>query len=344
MSLASVADFAGGSILQGDLGWMVENVSTDTRTVGTGELFFALSGENFDGHRFVAEAAKRGAGAVVVDSEVTGVPDTCGIIKVFDTLSALQTMARRYREYLEPKVVGITGSNGKTSTKDMVAAVLETKFSVNATVGNLNNHIGVPLSVLKTKPSDEFGVFEMGMNHPGEIEVLADIALPDIGIITNVGVAHIEFMKTREAIALEKGMLAESVSRNGHVILNHEDEFSDSIAARTRATVIRAGIDGGDITAKEIRTDGETTKFVLCTPAGECGVSIPVVGRHMVTNALLAASAGWLSGLSVEEVAYGLGGVEISDGRLKISWGRCFWYEWRSSLRCYSCRKWIRTR
>ncbi|MEM0896699.1 MAG: UDP-N-acetylmuramoyl-tripeptide--D-alanyl-D-alanine ligase [Verrucomicrobiota bacterium] len=318
MSLASVADFAGGSLLQGELTAMVENVSTDTRSVREGELFFALRGDNFDAHEFVGDAAAMGAGAVVVDQMVTGVPDHCGVIKVPDTLSSLQLMARRYREFLDPKVVGITGSNGKTSTKDMVTAVLRTRFSVNATIGNLNNHIGVPLSVLKTMPSDDYGVFEMGMNHPGEIEVLADIAQPDIGIITNVGVAHIEFMKTREAIALEKGMLAEAVGRDGHVILNGEDSFTDSIAARSRGKVIRAGIGSGDVLGKEVRSDGGKTHFVLVTPDGEGEVSIPLVGRHMVTNALLAAATGWLAGLSTEEIAFGLGGAEISGGRLQI--------------------------
>ena len=177
-------------------------------------------------------------------------PADFALIAVDDVLLAYQKIAAGYRRSLSLKVVAITGSNGKTSTKDLVAAVLSRRFQVVKTQGNLNNHIGVPKTLLDVKRSDEILVLEMGMNHPGEIAPLAQMAKPDVAVITNIGTAHIEYMKTREAIALEKGALAEAVGPSGYVILPAEDEFATSIAQRTSAKVMTVGTRRGDLRAE----------------------------------------------------------------------------------------------
>jgi UDP-N-acetylmuramoyl-tripeptide--D-alanyl-D-alanine ligase len=232
-------------------------------------------------------------------------------------LTGLQSLARCYRESLGLRVVGITGSNGKTSTKDLVASILRQSFSVNATKGNLNNHIGLPLSILATEAGDDFGVFEMGMSNPGEIEVLADIAQPNVGIITNVGVAHIEYMKTQQAIAEEKGMLAEAIPASGCMIFNGADEYTDSIAKRTVARMVMTGREGDHVYATNVRITENGSEFDLNAAGETVHARIPVPGMHMVSNALMAAAVGLEFGVSMDEIAAGLAAVEFTGGRLQ---------------------------
>src|SRR6059036_3923450 len=251
--LEQIAKFAGAEIFSGDGKVFIDKISTDSRAVKRGELFVALRGENFDGHNFVESAAKAGAAGAVVDSNWAGkVPENFALIRVKDTLQAYQTLAANYRKSLSLRVVAITGSNGKTTTKDFSAAVLSRRFRVTKTEGNFNNHVGLPRTVLEATSRDEIGVWEIGMNHPGEIAALAKLAAPDVAIITNIGVEHIEFMGSREKIAEEKGALAEAVSTEGTVILNADDSFSRSIASRARGKVVLAGTSNGTIHASEI--------------------------------------------------------------------------------------------
>ena len=179
-------------------------------------------------------------------------PAGFALIRVLDTLAGYQTLAANYRQSLALKVIAITGSNGKTSTKDFVAATLARKFRVTKTEGNFNNHVGLPQTMLAANREDEIGVWEIGMNHPGEIAALAKLAAPDIAIITNVGLAHIEFMGSRAAIAAEKGALAEAVGPGGTVILNADDAFSEGIATRTRGRIVLAGIEKGSVRATDV--------------------------------------------------------------------------------------------
>jgi hypothetical protein len=172
-NLSTIAKWAGGELLRGEASLLVTRICTDSRALKAGDLFLALRGENFDGHAFAGQAAKLGAAGVIVDSVPEGLPENFPVIKVVDTLIALQQIAANYRRSLPLKAVVITGSNGKTSTKDFAAAVLEERFQVIKTEGNLNNHIGLPLTILRAGKSDEIGVFEIGMNHPGEIAPLA---------------------------------------------------------------------------------------------------------------------------------------------------------------------------
>src|SRR5881392_3792589 len=317
--IEKIAEFAGSAAFAGDGKIFVDKVSTDSRTLKRGELFVALRGENFDGHNFVESVAKAGAAGAIVDSNWTGkVREDFALIRAKDTLKAYQELAANYRRSLTLSVVAITGSNGKTSTKDFTAAVLARRFRVTKTEGNFNNHVGLPRTILQAASGDEVAVWEIGMNHPGEIAALAKLAAPDVAIITNIGVAHIEFMGSREKIAEEKGALAEEVGAHGTVILNADDPFTRSIAARARGKVILAGTTAGNILAGEISQSGTGTDFTILEGAHRCRAQLPVPGLHMVQNALLAVAAGRALGLSLEDCAAGLIAAPLTKARLQI--------------------------
>ena len=318
VSLGEIATALGAAMPFGGEELVVTNgVSTDTRSLTGGELFVALRGDRFDGHDYVGNALQAGSiGALVDDASVAeGAP---GILVVDDTLVGLQRLANWWRDVLAIPVVGLTGSNGKTSTKDFTRSVLSQRFKVRATQGNLNNHIGVPLSVLSLTEEDEVGVFEMGMNHPGEIAPLCQIAKPHLGIITNIGTAHIEFMGTRDAIAEEKGALARSLPEVGTLIAPASCDYLPYFTERTKARVLSVGNGRGRVRAEEIESTPEGMKFKLVIDGlGEKVAQISVSGRHMVTNALLAAAAGRRLGLTIDEIVAGLEATVLTSGRLR---------------------------
>ena len=319
LALSQIARFAGASLSSGDGTVLINKVTTDSRTIKPGELFVALRGENFDGHDFVESAAQANASGALVDLNWNrNVPENFALIRATDTLQSYQKLAGNYRKSLRLKVIAITGSNGKTSTKDFAASVLSRKFRVTKTEGNFNNHVGLPRTILEATSEEEMAVWEIGMNHPGEIATLAEIAAPDAAIITNIGVAHIEFMGSREAIAREKGALAEAVGVQGTVILNADDPFSQGIAARTPAKVVFAGTTGGIVRAIEIRQSADGSEFTILEGAHRCRAQLPVAGLHMVQNALLAVAAGRAFGLSIEECAAGLAAAPLTKARLQI--------------------------
>jgi UDP-N-acetylmuramoyl-tripeptide--D-alanyl-D-alanine ligase len=316
-ALATITGWVSGRLVSGNPGAMISRVSTDTRTLQAGDLFVAIAGGNFDGHDFVATAANMGAAAALVHQLPIGVPPQFGVLQVADTVRALQQLSSGYRDTLRLRVVGITGSNGKTSTKDLTAAVLGQAFRVQKTAGNLNNHLGVPLTLLSVDPQDEVAVVEIGMNHPGEIAPLAALARPDVAIITNIGVAHIEYMGSRGAIAQEKGMLGEAVHSDGTVILNAEDDMTPGIARRCKAKVLTAGLQVGDVRATALRVLPGAMQFTLQHEGKSVAAVVPVLGEHMVRNAALACAAGLALGLSLEQCAAGLAKLELSKGRLQ---------------------------
>jgi UDP-N-acetylmuramoyl-tripeptide--D-alanyl-D-alanine ligase len=319
LSIFQIAEFAGAAVSSGDGKSFIDKISTDSRTLKRGELFVALHGENFDGHNFVESAAKAGAAGAIVDSTWKGkVPENFALILAEDSLQAYQKLAASYRRSLSLKVVAITGSNGKTSTKDFAAAVLARRFRVTKTDGNFNNHVGLPRTILEATSQDEVAVWEIGMNHPGEVTALAKLAAPDVAILTNIGVAHIEFMGSREAIAAEKGALMEAVDAQGTVVLNADDPFTPGIAARARAKVILAGTTTGTIRASEISQSGSGTDFTILEGAHRCRAQLPVPGLHMVQNALLAVATGRVFGLSLEDCAAGLVAAPLTKARLQI--------------------------
>ena len=317
LSISQIVDLAGGKLESGDGNALVDKVSTDSRTLKAGELFVALRGENFDGHKFVQAAEKAGAAGAIVDLNWNG-KAKFAVIRVQDTLAAYQNLAANYRKSLSLKVLAITGSNGKTSTKDFAASVLGQKFRVTKTEGNFNNHVGLPRTILEATSQHEVAVWEIGMNHPGEVGALAKIAAPDAAIITNIGVAHIEFMGSRDAIAQEKGALAEAIDSNGAVILNADDSFSQQIAKRTSARTIFTGIENGSVRATDIQQSASGSEFTIMEGAHRCRAQLPVAGSHMVQNALLAVAAGRAFGLSLEECAAGLASAPLTKARLQI--------------------------
>jgi UDP-N-acetylmuramoyl-tripeptide--D-alanyl-D-alanine ligase len=315
---STLARHAGGELAAGRGSVLANAVSTDTRRIPAGSVFFALRGERFDANDFAAAAVASGASIVVVERWEDECPDNAAVVKVADSLSALQRLAAWYRRQRELPVVGITGSNGKTSTKDFTAAVLGRTYSVCATVGNLNNHIGLPLSVLALEESHGAAVFEMGMNHPGEIAPLCEIAKPNLGIITNIGTAHIEFMGTRDSIAEEKGALARSLPEDGALFVPAGCDFYDYFKRRTKARVIPVGNGRGMVRAENLQQhEGRSTFMLVIDGKPSAEVDLPVTGRHMVNNALLAAGAGWFLGMAPEAIAAGLSSTVLTSGRMR---------------------------
>ncbi len=317
--LKKIAEMAGAKLLQGSPDLMVSSISKDSRTIQPGDLYVALRGDNFDGNAYANDALARGAVAVLVDSPETAasIPSAQPVLLAENGLTALTKLAAAWRSKLNLKVVGITGSSGKTSTKDFTAAVLGSRFKVVKTAGNLNNHIGVPLSILAATSEDQAAVWEVGMNHPGEIAPLAALIKPHCAIITNIGVAHIEHMKTRDAIALEKGMLAESVNSNGAVILVTEDDKTESIAKRSSSKVIRVGFTSGDLVAGSLQSTEKGTTFTIKYDGVEYEASMPVHGAHMVQNALLAIAAGLELGVPIASAIKALARAKPTGGRLE---------------------------
>src|SRR2546423_10347901 len=286
LPISQIAKLGGASLSSGDGSVMIDKLSTDSRTLKPGELFVALRGENFDGHNFVQAAAKAGAAGAIVELNWRGkVPETFAFVRANDTLQAYQQLAAIYRKSLALKVVAITGSNGKTSTKDFTASVLGRRFRVTKTEGNFNNHVGLPRTVLDATSQDEVAVWEIGMNHPGEVVALSKIAAPDVAIITNIGIAHIEFMGSREAIAAEKGALAEAGGPNGSVILNAQDDFTGAIAQRTTARGVLAGTVEGSLHVGEIAQTAAGSEVTILEGAHRCRAYLPVPGLHMIQNA-----------------------------------------------------------
>lgn len=318
ISAQQIADILGVSLAAGSGGALVSGgVSTDTRTLPQGAAYFALRGENFDGDRFATQALAAGAAVAIVHHWEGELPAGTAVIVVPDTLLALQRLAHWWRQQLDIPVVAITGSNGKTSTKDFTAAVLSRRFKVSATRGNLNNHIGVPLTVLATTAEHGVAVWEMGMNHAGEIAPLCEITRPKYGIITNIGTAHIEFLGTREAIADEKGTLARALPPDGILFLPATCDFCDYLRQRTQAAFVAVGNGRGLVRAENLRFEAEGTRFTLAiegAPPVEVSLSVP--GRHMVTNALLAAAVGWKLGISPADIADALSNAVLTGGRL----------------------------
>lgn len=320
LSIQTIAGYCGGRLVSGDGAAMCRRTITDSRKVESGDLFVALAGEKFDAHDFVPQVAQAGATAVLVSrvpENAASLP--CAVIEVADTLVGLQKLAHAHRMLLDPLVIGITGSNGKTSTKDFAGAVMRSKYDVSTTAGNLNNHIGVPLTLLSLEEKHTCAVVEMGMNHFGEIAPLCAIAEPGAAIITNIGVAHIEYMGSRAGIAEEKGVLAESVPAHGIVVLNANDDFTPTIAARCKAKVITAGVGCGDVCATIHESGAQGSRFTLdFGGTAKVEVSLPVPGEHMVANAALTAACAWHHGISPEAIAASLSAAQVTKGRLQV--------------------------
>ncbi|MEQ1439917.1 UDP-N-acetylmuramoyl-tripeptide--D-alanyl-D-alanine ligase [Fontimonas sp. SYSU GA230001] len=319
-ALSELRTLLGAELRHGDA--QFERVVIDSRAVQPGDVFVALRGERHDGHAFVAQARAAGAvGAVVADWVDVELPQ----LRVGDTLEALQLMGAAARAQFRQPVVAVTGSNGKTTTKQMLAAVFSARGPVLATQGNLNNHIGVPLTLLRLRDEHRTAVIEMGANHPGEIALLTRMARPDVGVVTQAGDAHLEGFGSREGVARAKGELFAGLD-GGIAVINADDAYADlwrSLAAR--ASMIHFGTTAhADVRADQIEfephADAVGSRFVLRTPMGSAPVHLPLPGRHNVMNALAAAACGVALGLDAPTIAAGLARVEGASGRL--SWLR----------------------
>ena len=314
--LSAIAELCGGQ-LQGDGSVLVSRISKDTRTIEPGDLYLALRGGNFDGNEFAAAAADKGAAAAIVDREITAAAGI-SLIRVADGQAALTRLASAWRDRLSLRAVGITGSSGKTSTKEFTAAVLSARYRVNKTQGNLNNHFGVPLTILSATLADQAAVWEMGMNHPGEIAPLAALARPDVAIITNIGVGHIEFFENRDGIAAEKAELLRAVHADGAIIIPAEDDYAEFLSERSKGRrLVRCGLGHADVRAEAVAIDEHGTSFIVRIFGESAAARIPVTGEHMVRNALLAIAAGLEFGLSLDECVAGLATARLTGARLE---------------------------
>ncbi len=315
-----VAEATGGRLVRGRGAERVAGVSTDTRTLTAGALFVALRGENFDGADFLDEALRKEAAGVVVHAG-RRVPEGAFVVEVEDTLRALGELARRHRSRFEIPVVGLTGSNGKTTAKEMTAAVLSALGETCKSSGNLNNLVGLPHQVLALGVRHACAVFEMGMSMPGEIARLAEIARPSVGVITNVGPAHIEGLGSVEAVRDAKGEILEALPAGGVAVLSNEDAHSRTLAQRHEARggrVIRFGFSPeNDVWAEEVEVHAGGARFSLGRPDGQGRVRIEALGRHNVLNALAAAACGYALGVSLEATAAGLARTTLPGMRLE---------------------------
>jgi len=301
---------------------IVKGISTDTRTIKGGELFLALKGPNFDGHNFIKEALEKGAVACLVQKQVNAE----NVVVTDDTHQALGLLAKAWRQKFQQPVFAITGSNGKTTVKEMLASIINQEQSVMATHGNLNNDIGVPLTLFRLNNSYDAAVIEMGANHLGEIEYLTNIALPDIAIVTNVGAAHLEGFGSLENTAKAKGEIFQGLSKTGTAIINADDQFSDYFKEITnKHNVLSFGLNNTDENKADVTcqwksgTAGSTLK--VTAPEGDCEIKLKLLGRHNVMNALAAIAASIAAGFSLEKIVKGLEDLKSVNGRLQMKHG-----------------------
>jgi UDP-N-acetylmuramoyl-tripeptide--D-alanyl-D-alanine ligase len=319
MTLGEIARAVQGKLRQGDEGTPVRAVSIDSRSIAGGELFFALRGQRHDGHDFVPGALAAGAAGAVVERMVPGVAPGAPLIQVENTLTALQRLASYNRNAYRVPVIGITGSSGKTSTKDLVAAALSRRFVTLKTTGNRNNEIGLPLTLLELDERFQAVVVEMAMRGPGEIAFLCRLARPTGAVITNIGEAHIERLGSVDNIARAKGEILEAIGPGGFALLHRDSPYISREAARCRGRVYFFGIDGeADILGRDIRAEKGGSRFKVRVPGGEeREIFLPLPGRHNVENALAAIGVAWALGISLEDIAAGLAGAALTPMRLE---------------------------
>lgn len=313
-SLSTIAREVGGRLVGPDA--EITHVVTDSRLAGPGALFVALAGERTEGVRFVGDALARGATGVLVPEGIA-VPGS-GIV-VASTGEALLKLAAAERTYSSATVVGITGANGKTSTKDMAAVVLSRKFRTHASPGSFNNEIGLPMTILGADPLTEVVVAELGARRKGDVTLLSEVAKPTIAVVTNVGVAHIEVFGSWEAIVEASAEPVEAVRPEGWVVLNADDPVVAGYRSRTAAQVVTFGVHvEADVRAEQVVVGPEgTASFTLVVGEERVRVDLQVAGEHMVPNALAAAAVGRILGVPIEASAEALGEAAVSRWRME---------------------------
>ena len=309
-----------------------EGISIDSRRISPTDFFVAIRGDVHDGHRFCEDVIQKGVRGILVERQQTRrlpIADWqrhgIACITVTNTTRALGDLAAYHRKRLNVRIIAITGSNGKTTTRGMTSEVLQQRFRVLSTVGNLNNHIGLPLTLLNLDINHECAVVELGMNHSGEIERLSEICRPDIGVITMIGTAHLENFSSQDDIAKAKAELFRHLQPNGIAVLNLDDSRLEALAPKLSAPVIFFGTaDAAQVRARQVVSHGAQTSFTLDLPDGSTPVTLPIAGTFMVSNALAAASVGYAMGLSATEIKAGLENFKPEKGRMNIvttAWG-----------------------
>jgi UDP-N-acetylmuramoyl-tripeptide--D-alanyl-D-alanine ligase len=317
-TLAWFAKSCGGELLGADRAY--SGVSSDTRSIQPGELFVALRGPRFNANEFVAAAAAAGAAGAVVDARVDA---PIAQILVGDTLEALQKSAAAWRAQFAIPVIGVAGSNGKTTCKEMTAAILGRAGATLHTRGSLNNHIGVPLTLHRLDATHRFAVIEIGTNHPGEVAALCKLARPTVGLITNAGAEHLEGFGSIEGAARAEGEMIADLDPEHVAVLNADDEFIGLWRGMTRARVVTFGLaQAADLSATDVHAvigaEGFVTRFQMHTPQGTQAIEMRHAGRHNVANALCAAAAAMSAGASLRDVAEGLATMRPVPGRLQF--------------------------
>jgi len=321
-TLVFVSAALGGAIVREPTTGSVTRISTDSRTIQPGDLFVALSGEKFDGHNYLTEVAGKGAAVVVIESmrRPAELP-ACGVIEVANTRTALGKLAAAYRAGFDLPVVAVGGSNGKTTTKELIASVLRQKLPTLWSEASFNNDIGVPMTLLKLDVTHRVAVLEVGTNHPGELLPLAKMIQPRFGVITTIGREHLEFFGDVAGVAQEEGSLGEALLGDGKLFLNGDNEWADRLAARTKATVIRVGLNAGNSwRAQAVQMRAQCMTFRVDAPdvAYSGNYRVNLLGRHQVTNALFAIAMGAELGLSREEIMRGLEACEPPKMRMQF--------------------------
>jgi len=320
--LKLIAKACGAVILGGATDAEVKAICTDSRTAKAGDLFFAIKGDKFDGHDFVAEVAVKGVAAIIVESKkVPTVGLNCPLLGVKSVRAALGKLAAAYRQEFVLPVIAVGGSNGKTTVKELIASVLRQKFSTLASEASFNNDIGVPMTLLGLKKTHQAAVLEAGTNHPGELAPLVNMIAPKVGVITSIGREHLEFFGDVAGVAQEEGWLAELLPANGKLFLNGDGEWSDKIAVRTKSQVIRVGFGGeNNWCAKKVRLDKNGVSFQVTAPKDEfCGeYRVNLLGRHQAVNSLFAIAIGAELGLTRAEILRGLAECQPVKMRLNF--------------------------
>ncbi len=320
ITVKDILEWTSGTLLAGEASTRVTGVSTDSRRDCRSALFVPLRGENFDGHDFIGRAIEKGAVAVVSERKMSDsdCPAPVAFIEVPDTLRAFQNLAAGYRRQFALTVVVITGSNGKTTTKEFTRSVAAAKFRTTATEGTENNHVGLPRSLFSIDPETMVGVFEIGMSSLGEIRNLAQIAAPSVGVITNVCPAHTEFFRSVEEVAVAKSELLEILDENGVAVLNADDDWFGFLKQRAGSRIVSFGMENpADVFGGSMRRQTEGTAFKIAAGGRETECSIRALGRHNVYNALAAAAVGLELGIGLEESCSALSKVSLPDMRFQ---------------------------
>lgn len=322
LTVAQLADVVGGEAARpGDEQRVVDRVVIDSRQAGPGALFVPLPGEHADGHDFVADAARRGASAVLVAAD-RPLPDAPGVVIVDHPDDALLGLGAWVRDTVDPLVVAITGSQGKTSTKDLVSAAVGTQRTVTAAPASYNNDVGVPLTCCLLEPGTEVLVCEMGTRGVGDLARLAPLVRPDIAVVTAIGASHLERLGDIDTVALAKGELVEALAPDRHAVLNADDDRVAALAARTDADVVTYGVEAAaDWRAADVTVDGRArARFVALSPDGDrAPVSLRRPGRHMVSNALAALAVAHLAGVALPRAAAALERAPASQWRMALA-------------------------